>query len=404
VFTNDETISSFGSVNCDNCLGVKTRSKFISNNCVKITCKSCRESFEFPLIELKKKIIYLDQNLFSTGFKNNKKPNTEKLLKIFEKLRGLTNKQLIVCPYSEAHDRESHLYEQSDQLWKFIRRESHYHNFYFASQIKERQLTNAYNAFLNDKQPIKSELYLYNALPESVHNWDDSHPVDIDFSITNLINKNTIGQEKQNFTSRVNEILPEWQKSSSSLEKDYQLEIKAHTDKFLKKFKLICESEPHDILELQENEDFRILFTLLELPEVIKTKNNGNILGFLKSRYFENVPYINISAGLWAIIKRKIKQKQILRDVGESKIKKEIQGLMSDFEHLSVFAPYCDAVFTEKRMGGYLKEWFAHRLGNYACKVFSAANLEEFNSYLDEIENNISPQMSEDLELAYGNN
>lgn len=79
-----------------------------------------------------------------------------------------------------------------------------------------------------------------------------------------------------------------------------------------------------------------------------------------------------------------------------------MSGIPADIEHLSVFAPYCDAVFTEKTMARYLAEWAQHSLGGYTFKVFSANNWADFDAYLDEIEHAVSAEMKEELEIVYG--
>lgn len=85
----------FGNRNCSQCFGVGTMDKIISNNTLKFCCKACGRKFEFGLLEIKKKIIYLDQNIFSYASRKNIPSD---YLKTVKRLEELTDKQLIISP------------------------------------------------------------------------------------------------------------------------------------------------------------------------------------------------------------------------------------------------------------------------------------------------------------------
>lgn len=129
---------------------------------------------------------------------------------------------------------------------------------------------------------------------------------------------------------------------------------------------------------------------------------SGKTRSFLISEHFEKIPHVNISAGLWAIIKREIKEKRFLASSNQTKQQEQVRGILNDIEHLSIFAPYCDAVFTEKTMARWLEEWKNHPLGEYKFKIFSSKNWSDFDAYLDKIENSITPSFHDQLKIVYG--
>lgn len=381
----------FGSRNCGYCLGINTVSKTISNNILKCVCRKCGEGYPLSLLKLEKKLIYLDQNFLSEAFKNK----LPAFIKRADHLNDLSRKQLIICPYSEVHDIETHLYEGNEKrLWDFIRHTSFGEKFKLRSQIELQQLVNAYIAYCNN-QPDKSILRLSDAIPLSVHNWHDSLMIDINWSITQSIKPKILKKSKDDFIRSISEVIQKWQKSKSSLEDDYNLETRDHANIILQNYLTL--KKENNVEKILESSDYRIMNLLLEIDVGGRTPEERckNVLGFLKSSHFANIPYINISSGLWALIKQQIKKNQF------SIKQDQLQGIPSDIDHLSMFAPYCDAVFTEKTMARLLTKWCSHSLGGYPLKVFSAENWEDFDSYLDNIENNMSLEMKEELEIVY---
>lgn len=396
----------FGSINCSKCSGIGTIKKFVFNNNLQKICYACGNELVFSLLKIKKKIIYVDNNLLSTAYKGERKENTYKLLDVFSRLNDLINKQLIVCPYSDTHDIESSLYkgnEESSKLWQFIRNIGRGKQFYYQTKIKEQQLINAYSSFLN-KGPVKSELILSNALPSNIHDWDDSIRIDSDWSIAKILKANTIKQWKEDFTTEVLQAIPQWRDSKLiSEEACFKHEIMHYARILLEDYVNLKVSV--NIEQIINNENFRIMSTLMRIGEGVKPLEErfNSVREFLVSEYFQKVPYINISAGLWAIIRCKIKQKQVLTSLREKKLKEEVRGFSQDITHLSIYAPYCDAIFTEKRMAQYFNAWVKHPLSEYPCKIFSNKNSEEFHNYLNNIENKITAEMLEELEIIYGN-
>lgn len=58
-------------------------------------------------------------------------------------------------------------------------------------------------------------------------------------------------------------------------------------------------------------------------------------------------------------------------------------------------------MLTEKSMVNWLNIWHGNSLSLYPFKVFSVSNLEDFHNYLDGIENSITNEMREELQIVY---
>lgn len=388
---------AFGSRNCSYCSSIASIGKNISSNSLECTCHNCGKGYILSLLPLKKEIIYLDQNFFSNACK--KKP--PEFLKRADRLSDLAIKQLVICPYSEAHDKETHFGSKSKNLWEFIKKTSRGKRFYLQTKIERQQLINAYISFLRN-DPKKVGLNLYDAITPNIHDWDETLRVEVDWSVTNIITPILLKQTKKRFTDGFLNALPQWRNSVTTFEEDYNLEIRHRAYFLLEPYLRLSASR--DIQQILESESYGRINTLLDIGGGNISERLNKIISFLNSEYFSNIPYINISAGLWAIIKREIKEKRWLpaHATNHKRIEAKIQGINEDINHLTVFAPYCDAIFTEKTMARWLNEWCHHALGGYKLKVFSVSNWSDFDTYLDEIEKNVSQEMKEELEIVYG--
>lgn len=371
----------------------------VYDNQLKCTCSACGHRRGFPLLKLQKKIIYLDQNFFSHWHNDQRNKKTTKFTEIGKKLTMLAKKQLVICPYSDVHDKETHL-GQIDGLWDFIRSVSRGKKFLYQKKVLENQLIKAYNSFLRNNPP-QYQMDLRDVIEPNVHDWDQSLRIDMNFSLTQIIPKNSLDDFKPRFAGLIIKELPQWRSSKASLKHIYALEIRDHALILRERFREVFSSM--DFMTMCNSEEFNIICTLLSL----KTDNEQNkftetrLDSFLFSDHFKHVPSIDISSGLWAILKEKIKQQQFLTEKTRN-VEEKVRGIPFDIEHLSVFAPYCDAIFTENKMAEWLKEAFSKCcVGNYAFKVFSATSSDDFIDYLDEINNGMTSEMERELQFAY---
>lgn len=392
-----------GSKTCTSCSGIDTVTKSISNNNLSCLCSRCGCSYTFSLLKIIKKIFYLDQNFLSNAYKNKSTDFSKRA----DRIHRLAKQQLIICPFSDAHDQEAHLFRECKQLLGYIRNISRNKRFYPATKIMEQQLINAYYSFLNN-EPNKSELILSNAIAPCIHDWDNSFRFDMLYSISDFMPQHAYETSKINFVNKIigDDVLPQWRKSQSSFANDFTLEVRDHAIFLIRGYYNSILSV--DIQTILESEECRIINTLLTLnaKEIDMNDRMNSVIAFLKSKHFENVPYINTAAGLWAQLKKEIKQRQFLTEQTKiDNINKQTRGLPADIEHLSVFAPYCDAIFTERRMARYLREWQNHELCSLCgdnSRVFSIDNWSEFDLYLDEIEENATSDMKDELNIVFG--
>lgn len=386
---------SFGSKICGCSPKIETIIKTVCNNTLTCRCRVCGYFYELSLMPIKKKIIYLDQWVFSQITKNS--------FAFKDRLETLAQKQVIVCPYSDVHDKETHLAgpELAPKLCDTIRILSRNKRFKHQSSIKEQQILNAFCSYIAGG-PVKYQLDLNDAIGSSIHDWDRSMRVDLAYSLAEFQGIDALQKQKTISIQLVQEMLPFLRKSRGKFNDYYKYELEEHENVLLSAIESL---RVKDLIETSMNENCRIINTLL-LVNGGENDIDGRIeeiKNFLKSNYFANVPYVNISSALWAFIREEVATNRFLTVNSKlENIKKDIRGIVFDIEHLSVFAPYCDLIYIEKRMAKWLSNWCQDPRGGYLVKIYSPDNKDEFSAHLEEIESSISSNMVNELKIVFG--
>ena len=93
-----QSIGNYGNVN-------------VTHNTLRRGCNSCNQWDIYNLPDLNKKVIYLDQFFLSHAFRMQERP----FIDAVERIKDLAAKQLVVCPFSTIHTKETHLWRHEDQ-------------------------------------------------------------------------------------------------------------------------------------------------------------------------------------------------------------------------------------------------------------------------------------------------
>lgn len=93
-------------------------------------------------VRTRKRILYPDQNLFSSVYRGVDRQWDEAMQRIAD-LRDL---QLLAVPYSPTHESEADLYKHRDDLLRFVQTIARGH--YFWPSYQETQIVKAFQAYL----------------------------------------------------------------------------------------------------------------------------------------------------------------------------------------------------------------------------------------------------------------
>lgn len=382
-------------------------------------CCNCHfpSGFETPakflLPQLDKKIIYLDQMAISNMMKalNSKMKSYMKVrkesfwLELFNKLYRLCNMQLIICPSSEFHISESLLYGSSEKLlrrmYNLLSHGLHFHSF---EKIKRFQLYEHAKNWINGRVNEKLNLDRKSVIHGNINAWLDNLIVTAEFKYDKNYIDNLRLARKQ-VTQKIINVFKRWQTEKDKKFWDwFNEEYKVFGRTTLMVYKNYLINQFSKLNGINEK-----LLSFLNSPPAVTTisyikhalckycSDEHDAIAkteeYLNSEYLRDIPFIKISAMLYAALARK---------AASGRVNPPNLGMTGDIEVISTLLPYCDAMFVDNECRGYLNEKPLCEEINYGTKIFSQRIKNEFLNYLEEIEKNASDNLIVSLNEVYG--
>lgn len=368
----------------------------IGRNILNRGCNNCKEWMRYPLPDIRKKIIYLDQFFLSHAFRDQEQPFVDAA----NRIKDMASRQLVVCPYSSVHTDETHLWrhEQQENLYKFIKQTARGYKFNEAYEIKQEQMYRAFDAFRSESDVIQ-QIEERDAFREDIHRWDDYFWIDIRPFLGDL---EAMRQGKAAAIEGLVDLFPEWKKLTTSFEEDINMEARGYGKSLLDQYlqMVVNVSTGNLMSHLEAPIDTMYVESLLhcdsstmEIDDRLK-----RIGAFFSSPYFTNIPNIRISCGLFAVLRKMVKNGAYTNPVNA---RRKLAGLFYDSECISVFGPYSDAIFIDRAMSQWCEDPEAKLLESHDTKVFSVASWEDFHSYLDLVEADYTDDIREALNWVY---
>ncbi len=368
----------------------------VSSNTLNRGCNNCKQWDYYPLPPLKKKIIYLDQFFISHAFRQQEKPFVDAA----ERIKDMAARQLVVCPYSSVHVKETHLWRHENQqsLFEFIKQTARGHKYSQHYEISKVQIQHSFELFKNGKGS-EAVIDLDQAFHNDVHTWDDYFWIDIAPHLGDL---DAMRQGKADAIATLIGLFPAWSNLKTTFSEDVAFEALGYGRSLLQQYKeMLKAAESGDFMaKLNAPIEASYIETLLYYDS--KTLSHEDrfkrIAAFISSKHFTKIPFVNVSCGLFAVLRKMVKNGAYTNPVNA---KRKLAGLFYDSECISVFGPYSDAIFIDRAMEQWCKEPEANLLDRYDTKVFSAHTWDDFHNYLDEIEGDMSEELKNALPLAY---
>lgn len=367
---------------------------FIHNNSILRECIRCSYHTTIPLPKIRKKIIYIDQFFFSTAFQDKDK----RFVEAANKIRHLSDLQLLVAPFSSIHEDETHQWtgyggKDKEGLMEFIKATSRGHEFEFAYCVKETQILKAFNAFLA-KSSTKFICKENEVIKSNVHEWDDYFRIDISRYIGDI---KLIGTLKRQSIEGLVSLFESWRTSTDTFDQDVSNEIQGMRDNYFKVY--------YEFVDRLAKGDFNAYFDAPIASGVIeamsKCFSNGIefekrlkiIDNFFASEYFAQIPYTYLSARIFARLKDMVKGESY---TNYKKTMNRLSGFFYDVSHIATYAPYCDAFIMDNPMAALISDSRVGLEDRYGIKVFSPNRLDKLLEWLDTIET----EMTEEHKVA----
>lgn len=400
----------------------------IHDNSYTRRCRSCWNTLTFVLPELKKKVIYLDQFVFSNIAKllspetlGHKRAKAEPLWReLFESLDVLCRMQLVICPDSTEHHDESLISPFYEELKHTYEHFSTGISFSHSTSIQDTQIVEAFRSWLNDEKPgFKPDAR--RIAHGNLHGWHDRIFVTTSGTLPGYTQ--AIRRRRSNIHGGLRDLFKRWQVEKKTFEEVCELEKAGYADSLLQGIERDRQEAaqresllrrfgpvPRSITQYSATMNTSLMtglryaasMHLMEKArrdltederERVEEEAREKVIGFVKSGAMNQTPSNIIAASMYAALARKAA-------AGQKKLPDE--GMATDIKVVSTLLPYCDVMFVDNFCRSLLDEIpQTHKLP-YKCLVFSSKTSSEFLEYLRGIRNSVTTEHLELVKEVYG--
>jgi hypothetical protein len=124
----------------------------------------------------------------------------------------------------------------------------------------------------------------------------------------------------------------------------------------------------------------------------------GIVAEFLSSEHFQQTPYQDLSARIFASLKAMVKEGAY---GNAEKAIERLSGFPYDVKHIATYAPYCDAFVADRPMAELVARPTVAISERYGVKIFSLNNWDEMLTWFNQLEEGMLDKHKQGLADAY---
>ena len=348
----------------------------------------------YRLPPLKKKIVYLDQFALSNMMKelNPKVPAHKKgtldgfWLRLFERVHSLCKMQLVVCPDSYSHWKESIPWQFYPELRRMYELLSGGVSFEDYATIQMSQICAHAERWLKRTGGRERGVELSTVLQGEPNAWQGRFIISARIGVEERW-IDDLRRTRDSSCKQMSQFFEEWGKQKRSFEESFETEVMSFGKM--------------TVAELRRDENDLSAFLLVASLDRVFQKNGipreevrERIEEYLLSPSLRRVPFLRISAMLYAAMAWKA--------ASSGQTRPPTRGTVEDVRMISALLPYCDAMFIDNECRAYLTERPLRDEIRYGTAVFSLKTRNAFLQWLDQIELGASVRHVKKVEEVYG--
>lgn len=362
-------------------------------------CRACFETCSYPLWPVQKKVIYIDQFAISNMMKaidvtakGHDRTKADPLwLTLFETLERLCKLQLVICPSSDEHHKESIVSPFFEAAKRMYEQFSHGVSFHTAEKIAQMQLHVAAVSWLRGEQPefdLNPKTVTYGG--EGLHAWHDRVIISL-----RMTYPDQMVESIREFRDRLHDgVIRFFEVCRATSEKGYAYwfnrERNASRQAVLESVRLWQEGRLDSSYGLDR---FHLLIAVFRRNGVPESDVGPRLRAFLESDAFKDFPASDIATRMWAVIAQK---------AANGQRKPPNQGTVNDINIVSALLPYCDAMFVDNKCRALLNDIPAEYAFTYPTRLFSPNTGSAFIAYLKDIEEHADTAILSQVRQVYG--
>lgn len=365
-------------------------------------CSDCRYSENIALPPVDKKVIYLDQFVFSLLFNvvsGGRLPIGHEAFakELHKRLSRLVILQQIILPHSDIHRDETTVFHSPIELREAYEFIGGGVSLSGTSAVEIQQAQEAAYAYINGT-PLSLNLSVDGILKNERNEWLSDMHISVRSDYSQFANQ--IRKIRDETHDEMEKLAARWIAEKPTFDDSLKVELDAI---LAGKVNALAETERKksstnaDILINAANSpiqrEFRSLLNIIRKAGVPPQEVYQKVYEVWASEVFKQLPYHRISAYLFAATARRVVrgQKTIIN-----------KGMMNDIRAIAAYAPYLDAMFVDKTSAQLLQERPLSEDLEYKARIFSLADPDHFIAYLDELEANTPPSVRDMAVRIYG--
>lgn len=371
---------------------------------VKLRCTECRHSHSEALPEVNKRVIYLDQSIFSHLFQiegDGRLPmgHEEFARELYRRVRRVVLLQQVVLPHSDVHHDETIVFHSANELRAAYERMGGDARLMDTREVERMQMWEYAQAYIEQREPALS-FEVDKVLETRRNEWlPDMH---IHVNANYEMFANGIRENRARSHEGMQRLVEKWAAERPRFEQLLDLELRAFFDRPQALMVAIqhveraaTSDDPMAFLDACHHhmlDEHRMLSSAFIRAGVPEANAGQKVLRFWNWHRNLEQPHHRISAYLFAAIGRRVVN-------GQRRVNR---GMMNDVRAIATYAPYVDAMFVDRECATLLAEPRLAQDLNYKARIFSLTNGQEFLDYLAEIEAATPPEVREQAARIYG--
>lgn len=364
---------------------------WVSPTSFKRRCKYCKAAASYPLPDLDKKVLYLDQFAISEIFKtkNAKRPpeahHTEFWAEATRLLDRALMRQQLICPASNIHRDETIVYHDGEALGLAHEMLGGDTSFEDTTTIEHRQIFRYLDAYLNDHNAPQLQFEVDDILHGRRNAWLQDIHITAQMDWTAFVEDTKRARDKAagDFTP----LYDRWANERPSFAKVLNAELAALAPAYLGAYDHFM-SMAAAAMKSGDTKDFidgalspvvsliheiNRAFTKRGVPEENALKETAKFFAWPQ---LQTLPTNWHSAHLFAAIADRLAKGQ-KRYPG--------RGMMNDIKAISVYGPYVDAMFLDNECVSFLEDKAVAKGIRLKARIFCLKRKDEFLHYLQEL-------------------
>jgi hypothetical protein len=348
---------------------------------------------------LDKKVIYLDQFVYSNICKSRKKDEDKKEThfsrELDSKIKKVVLLQQAIFPHSDIHLDESLVstfYEDLKKLYESIDGETSFRNHH---EIRNSQIYSFAKAWVNN-EGASIDFSVDKILHGKRNSWLPPLSITVNANYNQFIDD--IRKSRGIADESMKKVFERWKNEKPNFHKvvkEYSLALGlSYLNKIyeiggrLSQGQLNIQDLTHDACTINTS-----LMYLFKKQGINENNLFNEINKFLSWHGLIELPFNKISAYMYAALARKAAN-------GQKRLPN--QGMSNDIKMISTYMPYCDAIFIDNECASLLSEKPLFSDLQYKAKIFSYRNKDEFISYLDYLIQQAPPDVVSKANEIYG--